>query len=82
MGNIKGLMERPYVGKYTKESRGRHRYKGRERKFCYSEERSCKLLGNTDTFLQDYMAPHPRRLHLNTFCCKVSGLIREMVRGK
>lgn len=73
-------MERPNVGKYTKESGGRHRYKGRERKFCYSEERSSKLLRNTDTFLQDYMVPHPRRL--NTFCCKISGFIREMIKGR
>jgi hypothetical protein len=80
MGKIKSLTERPNVGKYTKESGGRHRYKGRERKFCYSEERSSKLLGNTDTPLQDYMAPHPRRLNLNTFCCKISGFIMKMIK--
>jgi hypothetical protein len=75
MGMIKGLMERPYIGR----GGGGGIKKGIKRQFCYSEEASSKLLGNTDNFLQDYMAPNPRRCNLIILCCKNSGSIREML---
>jgi hypothetical protein len=28
------------------------------------------------------MAPHPRRLNLNTFCCKISGFIMKMIKWR